>query len=72
MQQKLIVWYKGHSTTTIDLEAKGAVEEATRIFEEQRRAGFLPVRTEPGPLEALTSYDPLAQTIEFVVPIAGG
>lgn len=72
MQQKLITWYKGHTVLEVDTEQADAVAAAEELFAMNRATGFLAVRTAPGKPEALRQYDPLAETIEFVLPIQGG
>lgn len=72
MKQTIITWVKGHSAVVIDLEKAGAVEEAERIFREQRDKGLLAVVTAPGAMRQITEYEPDAETIEFVAPMIGG
>jgi hypothetical protein len=56
-----------------DLEAAAAVQEAERIFEEQRARGATAFRVAPDkPAERIDEFDPLAQEIIMVPRVAGG
>lgn len=71
-QQRIIVWQRGHTTHTIDLDSAEAVREAEAIFNRARRQGMTAFRTSPAPATLIHEYDPEAEIIEFVQPIMGG
>lgn len=56
-----------------DAEAESAVREAERIFAEERLCGATAFRVAPGaPAERLNEFDPRAEEIVVIPPIAGG
>jgi len=56
-----------------DAEAKAAVQEAERIFEEQRARGATAFRVAPDkPAERIDDFDPKANEIIMVPRVAGG
>ena len=56
-----------------DPEAVAAVQEAERIFAEQRARGATAVRVTPGkPAERIDTFDPEAQEIVMVPRVIGG
>jgi hypothetical protein len=56
-----------------DAEAVGAVQEAERIFAEQKARGATAFRVAPGrPAERLDSFDPQAEHVVLVPRVAGG
>lgn len=56
-----------------DEEARLAVEEAERIFAEQRARGATAVRVSPGqPAQRIDSFDPAAQEIVMIPRVVGG
>lgn len=58
---------------TGDEEAQRAVEEAERIFAEQRTRGATAVRVSPGqPAQRIDSFDPTAEEIVMIPRVVGG
>ncbi|HEX9038414.1 MAG TPA: hypothetical protein VF808_15635 [Ktedonobacterales bacterium] len=56
-----------------DLEAQQAVEEAERIFAEQRAHGSTAVRVAPGePAQRIDTFDPTAPEIVMLPRVVGG
>jgi hypothetical protein len=56
-----------------DTEALAAVQEAERIFTQQRARGATAFRVRPGrPAERVDSFDPQAEDVVMVPRIAGG
>lgn len=56
-----------------DTEARAAVDEAERIFAEQRLRGATAVRVMPGePAQRVDSFDPEAQEIVMIPHVIGG
>jgi hypothetical protein len=56
-----------------DAEAMAAVQEAERIFTQQRARGATAFRVRPGrPAERVDSFDPQAEDVVMVPRIAGG
>lgn len=56
-----------------DEEARKAVEEAERIFADQRVRGATAVRVAPGELgQRIDSFDPTAQEIVMLPRVVGG
>jgi Tfp pilus assembly protein PilE len=61
------------SVRTGDAAAVAAVQEAERIFAEQRARGATAFRVWPGrPAERLDRFDPLAEQVVLVPRVAGG
>ncbi|HEX3247216.1 MAG TPA: hypothetical protein VHX16_17565 [Chloroflexota bacterium] len=68
----LVVWDPKRADTG-DAEAKAAVQEAERIFEEQRARGATAFRVAPDkPAERIDDFDPKANEIIMVPRVAGG
>ena len=68
----VVVWDPKRADTG-DAEAKAAVEEAERIFEEQRARGATAFRVAPDkPAERIDDFDPKANEIIMVPRVAGG
>jgi hypothetical protein len=68
----VVVWDPKRADTG-DAEAKAAVEEAERIFEEQRARGATAFRVHPDkPAERIDDFDPEANEIIMVPRVAGG
>ena len=68
----VVVWDPKRADTG-DAEAKAAVEEAERIFEEQRARGATAFRVAPDkPAERIDDFDPKASEIIMVPRVAGG
>jgi hypothetical protein len=56
-----------------DAEAVAAVQEAERIFAQQRAKGAVAFKVRPGrPAERLDHFDPEAEQVVMVPRIAGG
>jgi hypothetical protein len=56
-----------------DEEAEQAIQEAERIFAEQRAKGSTAVRVTPGkPAERIDVFDPAAQEIVMIPRVVGG
>jgi hypothetical protein len=68
----LVVWDPKRADTG-DAEAKAAVQEAERIFEEQRARGATAFRVAPDkPAERIDDFDREANEIIMVPRVAGG
>ena len=68
-----VVTWDRMGAETGDLEAAAAVQEAERIFDEQRARGATAFRVAPDkPAERIDEFDPLAQEIIMVPRVAGG
>lgn len=66
------VW-NGPAVEAGDKEAIAAVQEAERIFREQRARGSTAVRVQPGrPAERIDEFDPTAEQILMVPRVVGG
>ena len=65
---------KGHTEITWETEEAAAVREAQRIFEEALCKGGSAFRLSGGvdTAERITEFDPQAQEIAVVFPVAGG
>jgi len=56
-----------------DSEARAAVEEAERVFRDQRSRGATAFKVDPAsPAERIDSFDPQAEQIVMVPRVAGG
>jgi len=64
----------GHTEVTWETEEEAAVKEAQRIFEEVLSKGGAAFRLTGGveTAERITEFDPEAQEIHLVFPVAGG
>lgn len=62
----------GHTAIEYDLDAEEAVKEAIRIFEDTKKKGAIPFRTDVTPAQKLTEFDRTAQEITMVPRMAGG
>jgi hypothetical protein len=67
------VTYDVERAATGDVEQLAAVDEAERIFREERARGATAFRVEPGlPAERIDRFDRTAEQIVMVPRIAGG
>jgi hypothetical protein len=69
-----VVCQKGDSRIAWNPENKDEVDAARKAFEEYRRKEFAAFRVSPSGKKdgQISAFDPLAEEIIFVPPIAGG
>ncbi len=67
-----IVW-NSSNVETHDAEARAAVREAERIFNQERTKGATAFKVEPGkPVERIEQFDQTAEQIVIVPRVVGG
>lgn len=68
-----VITWKTPEAGIEDVEAQAAVEEAERIFRQQRARGSTAVKVEPGqPAQRIDEFDPNAREIVMLPRVVGG